>query len=662
MPDIVVFSEQGLVEALVELDHSEVSFDTETSGLIQETLEITGISFSDGTTKIYAPIDSSLNVKKVKCMTYDEMVPIVRLFLKAVGLQVAWNWVFDARVLHKYGINLINSKRADARIASHLLNELNSPHRLKDMAEGLLGLTVTRFKEVEGDHYCDEFYKYGMDDALFTMLLWREFKQQLEDEKLSNLFWKIEMPFQSVLLEMSLEGVLIDKELMIKTTKELHKEYNELIFHMCRVADVKYEVMADEYGSIEPYMEYTKEFKTKPTEIRRKSYKFSTKNLADIFNKLKIPIKAVTPTGAPSIGKETMTALMKTGDNGELTSDYEFVLYLHKMKVIKQLLGLFFTPLPSHMSSDGKVYPSFNDAGTMTGRLSSNGPNVQQLAKPICEYCGGNEFKDGRCEVCDTPMRYNLRSCFIAPEGYKMFSADYSGQEVAVMAQVSRDPTLVKALRNGYDMHLAIANQFYKLGIPEEALSKTHKDYKSYKSKFKNQRTHAKTITFGLSYGKSAYGFAKDFGIDEDEAQKIVDDYFNGMPLLKEAIDQTHKELIANGSVVCLSGRRRHFIRGPDGFYPGGAYRQSFNFKIQGFSADMIRGAAVNVFAKKRGFPHWDLKQIMTVHDENVYIVKSEFVDEATAVVKQCFEDVCRKFVVPVECDIEVGDSYGSAK
>jgi len=272
-------------------------------------------------------------------------------------------------------------------------------------------------------------------------------------------------------------------------------------------------------------------------------------------------------------------------------------------------------------------------------------PNLQQLADPKkADY-----------------KKINFREVFIAPQGYKMFSADYSGQEVAIMAQVSKDPTLVEALNGGMDMHLTIANQFYELGIPKECLNSTHPDYDKWKSKFKVERGRAKTITFGLAYGKGAYGFAKDFGISEDEAQKIVDDYFDGMPLLKKSIDDTHKEVKEYGYVRNLVGRYRRFTPNDEGYYPNMALRQSFNFKIQGFAADMIRTAAVNIWIRKHEFPQWDLKFIMTVHDELNFIVKEEFADEAGLFVKDIMES-CVNFVVPTKSDIEVGTNYGNSK
>ena len=246
-----------------------------------------------------------------------------------------------------------------------------------------------------------------------------------------------------------------------------------------------------------------------------------------------------------------------------------------------------------------------------------------------------------------------------------MITCDYSGQEIAVAAEQSKDETLVDTLNKGQDMHLRIANQFYELGIPDEALYKTHKDYSTYKKQFKPQRTQAKTITFGLMYGKGAYGFAKDFGIPEEEAQEIVDKYFDSMPMLRDAIQKAHDEIDLNGTVTTMLGRKRHFEQetqwnGEIG-YPKKAYRQAFNFLIQGYSADMIRMAMNKVRQVGSKNKHWGLKLVACVHDEIVVEVKTEYTKEASDGIKQAMESVVN-FIVPVIADIGIGKNYEEAK
>jgi len=274
-----------------------------------------------------------------------------------------------------------------------------------------------------------------------------------------------------------------------------------------------------------------------------------------------------------------------------------------------------------------------------------NKPNLQQLSKS----------KEG------FPV---LRECFVASPGYKMAAIDYSGQEIRVMAELSKDPTLVDALHKGQDMHLKIANQFYNLGIPDECLYTTHTMYAEYKSKFNKQRSMAKAITFGLSYGKGAYGFAKDFNTTEDEAQKIVDKYFEGMPKLKEAIEKAQEDVKENGFVSTMTGRRRRFtpfeIQGAK-IYSKKNLRQAFNFQIQGYSADMMRIACIHTKKLINLHPEWDMRMLMTVHDELVVECKESFIEEACVELKSVFEEAV-KFCVPIVADICYGQNYEEVK
>ena len=585
------------------------SFDTETTSLRYDELAITGISLCDGTHNYYIPIKDDNREATMK---------VIKNYFSKAKKVVAQNWVFDAKVMSKYGISFEKQKFFDTRIASHLINE-NTPNGLKYMTRSILGREVADF-DINLSHYCQEFYDYALDDSLNTWLLYKHFLPKiLEDKKLCWLFFKVEMPFQRVLLEMELEGVMINQPLLKSQQQLLINETQKLQSNMLDILGVKYELQLNFLGDLKLIS---------PINFN------SSQQLTKIFNDLKLVISEKTPGGNPSVGKLTL----------EKHKKHSFVDLLIKFKIASKLMSGFVEPLPEFIQSDGKVRPSFNDTGTKTGRLSCSRPNLQQLPK-VGSYA---------------PAK--IRELFIAPKGYKMFSVDYSGQEIAVMAQQSKDPTLVKSLNKGYDMHLAIANKFYHLGIPEEALSKQHADYEGYKATHDKARGRAKRITFGLAYGKGAYGFAKDFGISEDAAQKIVDDYFKGIPLLGKAIQQAHAELERSGVVTTLAGRKRHFvIEEGNQWQLERAKRQAFNFLIQGFSADMIRAASINVHKRKQPFD-WGLTAIMTVHDEVVYIVKEDHVVEATQMVKQAFEDVCKNFVVPVNADIEVGTNYGNSK
>jgi len=611
--EILDFNKDQTALKLSRMNWETICYDTETTSLKQDELEITGLSLCDGKYNYYIPIRPEN--RKTRMNIFKQ------LFSRTKRL-IGHNLVFDLRVLNKYDIKFSpKTKLFDTMIVAHLINE-NDKKGLKHLTRTILNREVKDYDE-KLSHYSKEFYNYGLDDSYNTWLLYEHYLPLLKEEKLDKLFFKIEMPFQWVLLEMALEGVLIDKKLLKEQQEKLKTEIQNLEIELLEHLGERYTKQLDFNNGI--------------TIISNINFN-SSKQLIDIFNKLGLEITEKTPSGAPSIGVKTINKHLKN----------PFVEKLYKYKIANKLYNGFVSDegqIISNLQKDGRVRPNFIDVGTKTGRLACVKPNLQQLPKPK-DYA---------------PV--NVREVFVAPKGYKMFSCDYSGQEVAVMAQQSKDPTLVKALNNGYDMHLAVANTFYNLEIPEEYLSKKHPKYKEYKKKYSKLRSQAKTITFGLAYGKGAYGFAKDFNVSEEEAQTMVDNYFKGMGKLKEAINKAHQEVEETGTVTHMAGRKRHFNLTKDSeFYEvERAKRQSFNFLIQGFSADMIRAAAINVQRRNKN-KEWDLKPIMTIHDEFNYIVKEEYAKEAAIMVKQAFEDVAKTWVVPVTADVEIGENYGNAK
>ena len=597
-----------------------VSFDTETTDLKYTKLELEGISFCDGKQACYIDLVDNNDFYPILCAVKD-------YFERATTI-VAHNIVFDMKVLHKYGIDLRGHKLYDTMVADHLLDERRR-HGLKYLASTLLGKEVISYEEASASGtQSSVFYKYATDDAVWTWELMQWQQPHLRgDNDLAKLFREVEMPFQLVLLEMELNGMYIDTKVIKDLYEVCEKDQKQFLMQMCEYLDVEYEMQTNLLdNSLNIFC---------PINFN------STKQLKEIlFTKLKLKPVETTPSGAVGVGKVTIKKY----------KDHPFVSILNKYKIIEKALSAYLGPeaqIMSNLESDGVVRTSFRDTGTKTGRLSCSNPNIQQLSKPNDAY----------------PIP--IRKAFSARPGYTMVTADYSGQEVCVMAELSKDETLVKSLNNGYDMHLAVANKFYNLGIPEEALNKTHPDHEEFKAKFDSERTKAKVITFGLAYGKGAYGFALDFGISEDEAQKIVDDYFDGMPGLKRAIDKSHKEVYDSGCVRYMSGRYRRFEKIKNNDWEGYTkkdLRQAFNAKIQGYSADMIRIASNTIYKGKKNFEHMDIRILALVHDEICVEVKTEYVEEAMPLLKEWMEAPFKWMCVPITSDIGYGKNYAEAK
>lgn len=591
------------------------SFDTETTGLDYYTLELEGMSFCDGKNAFYIDLIDNPD--------FNMIIAYIHELFKSNHILICHNIVFDLKVLQKYGIV---PKRGlyCTMVADHLINE-NRRHGLKSLVEELFGYDTISYKKVANkDRSSEGFYDYALNDAIWTWELMCYQKPLLTERDLLPLFKDIEMPFQRVIVEMETIGITMDKAEIGKVTEELNTAILDFKLSMLETLGEKYSLQADLFGN-------------KLDLISKINFNSLIDLRKILFEDLKLPIIEYTPTGKSCVGRVTLD---------KLYGKHPFVDILYKYKVAQKLLSSFFRPMPNFIDGDNKIRPSFHDTGTATGRLSCSSPNLQQLPAQ------NNRF----------PI--NTRGCFIVPPEHKMITCDYSGQEIRVMAEISKDSTLVDSLIKGQDMHLRIANQFYNLNIPDECLYTTHKEYKKYKKKFKSERTKAKCITFGLCYGKSAFGFAKDFDISEDEAQKIVDKYFEGMPQLRAAISGVKQQIKDTGIVTTMFGRQRHFQKiEKNGWvgYPNMAYRQGFNFLIQSASADMIRTALVKVYNESKKHPNWNLKCIATVHDELVAQVREEYAEEASKLIKECFESAI-KFCVPIIADVQIGCDYGDSK
>lgn len=599
-------------------NHEHLSFDTETSGVEWDKANIESICFFNG--------------KETLLILNKHLIPYIKHHLYNIKTLIAHNITFDLKVLWRthlfedwFNTKLDSIKLYDSMVAHHLLDENIKSIALKDLAQQVLKKEkVMEWEEASKfSKNSKEWINYCSNDVLWTWELMEYQKPLLEKDGLNNLFYDIEMPFQLSLMDMEINGILVDQTKVQTISKSLKIELVTLTKHLLNELKLPYQVQNTLSGE---------------STIQSPVNFNSSQQLAKIlFEQLRLPIIETTPSGAPSVGAVTIEKLKDRS---------KFVGLLSKYKAVQKILSGFIEPLPTHICEDGRVRPHLFDVGTVTGRLSSSSPNIQQLPRPNKDF------------------EINVRDCFIADVGYKIFTSDFSGQEIRVMAELSEDPTLVDALINGKDLHLTIANQFYNLKIPKYALYETNPEYKMYKEKFKNERQTAKTITFGLSYGKGAYGFAKDFNITEDEAQILIDKYFNGMPLLRKAINDSQAILNRNGYVTTLVGRRRRFKLTQMGSWEGYIrhdLRQCFNFLIQGLSADMIRIAINNVRRESRKKPELGIQLLATVHDELIVQGKEGFIKEITQLLRECFE-FSMKLCVPLPCEIGFGDSYGKAK
>lgn len=564
MQQIVIKTYQALDQWYLKNTPTIIAIDTEVTSRNYLEMELVGISFCDGKNAIYLDLynnpDQKQMLKKFNCV------------ITIANLLIFHNAAFDIRVLTKFGVQ-VPENIFDTMLAAHLLDENNSC-ALKELAKRYLSVppeSIYTFDEAKNSGYQSSiFYKYALNDCIWTYQLYKIFRNQLYNNGLADLFYKIELPFQFVLAEMEINGVLADLSKSNELKAKIEPEIEDLI----------------------------RQIKLYTGDINLNS----PKQLIEVFKKLEIPLTRKTDKGSLSVNVSTLKSLQHK---------HLLVELLLKYRNLMKLYTTFIIPFPTYINSDGRIRTNFNNT-LVTGRLSSSNPNLQQIPKI---------------------SKLNIRSCFIAPEGKKLVLADFAGQELRVLAVETQDTTMLEAFNKGKDLHLSTANKFFDLKIPEEQLYINHPSFEEIKEKYKEERNKAKTINFGISYGKSASGFANDWNVSLDEAKKFIDNYFKLFSHIKEAIEGCKWCIEKYGFVSTFGGRKRHLKEKNKR-----AFRQGFNFIIQGTSADQMKAAAVAVRYLFLKYPIWDAKIILSVHDELVFEVDTKYISIAVPLIKDVME------------------------
>ena len=330
----------------------------------------------------------------------------------------------------------------------------------------------------------------------------------------------------------------------------------------------------------------------------------SSDQVIPIVESLGFEITERTEKGAKSFGKKTKQ---------RLAGKHKFIDLLIRYGKAEKLISSFLEPFSSFVDSDSKIRSSFHNCVAVTGRLSSSEPNVEQLPKH-------NDLA-------------NIRNLYIADTGCVFVVADYKGQELRVLAEETQDPALKRAFAENIDIHQVTAD---KVG---------------------RSRDDAKTVNFGIIYGKEAYGFSKDFNISEEEAQKFIDGYFKQFPTVQHRIEKCRQQVARYGYVTNISGRKRRFpgFKQMNKWEQKRCFRQAFNFLIQAYSADMVKIAAAKVIQCTL------LKIVNLVHDEIVVMCRKCDVDKVVPYVRECMTNAV-KMSVPLEVEISVVERYGEVK
>jgi len=319
----------------------------------------------------------------------------------------------------------------------------------------------------------------------------------------------------------------------------------------------------------------------------------------------------------------------------------DFIETLLAYKVATKLHTSFVEPFPKFIDSDGRIRCSWHNTVTVTGRVTGSKPNLLQLPR----------------KQDNVMLPFEFRSCFVAPKGKKIVVCDYAGQELCWLGEVTQDQNLINDIKQGVDIHLAVANRIFELKIPKQSLITNNSDYPEFRKKYKDLRYRAKNgVVFPVIYGKTAYGIAKDFGISEKEAEGWLDGLFSLYPDVKKSIAACHKQIDETGEVVDWFGRKRRLDKSLGKYR---RYRQGFNFLIQSPSASQIKKASTEV--RNLLIPSRSAKIILMIYDELVYEIDEKFAESSALLAKHTMEN-CVKTSVPFTVDLGIGDNYASAK
>ncbi|MEH8265378.1 DNA polymerase I [Aeromonas veronii] len=576
------------------------AFDTETTSLDYMEARIVGVSFAVEPGKAaYVPFGHDYLGAPVQLSEAVVLGKLKPLLEDPTRLKVGQNLKYDRNVLLNHDIDL-QGIAYDTMLESYVLNSTASRHDMDSLAKRYLGVETTSFEDIAGK---------GVKQLTFN---------QIELEQAAP--YAAEDADITLRLHQALWGKLSAEPGLAKVFSEIELPLLPVLARMERLGT-----------TIEPKLlhQQSQEIEVRLAELEKQAHELagqefnlsSPKQLGEIlFTKLGLPIIKKTPKGAPSTAEEVLAELAET---------YELPQLLMEHRGLAKLKSTYTDKLPLMIKPQtGRVHTSYHQAVAATGRLSSSDPNLQNI--PV-------RNEQGR----------RIRQAFIPSAGYKLVAADYSQIELRIMAHLSGDKGLLTAFAEGKDIHKATAAEVF--GVALDAVTT-------------DMRRSAKAINFGLIYGMSAFGLAKQLGIGRAEAQKYMDLYFERYPGVLEYMERTRQQAEAQGYVETLFGRRLYLpdIKSRNAGLRKAAERAAINAPMQGTAADIIKRAMINVDSWIRGIEDESIRMLMQVHDELVFEIREEKLEEYTAIIKEKMS-AAAELDVPLLVEAGTGDNWDQA-
>jgi DNA polymerase I len=574
------------------------ALDTETDSLDPSRARIIGISFSvEPGVAAYIPLRHAYAGAPDQ-LPFDAVLARLRPWLEDAGRpKVGQNTKYDTHVFANAGIT-VRGYAHDTMLESYVL-EAHRPHALDNLAARHLDRSGLSYEDVCGrganqipfaQVEIGRAAEYSCEDSEMCLHVHQALWPRLEAApKLRDVYARIEMPVSALLARIERHGVLIDSALLGRQSRELSERMVALEREAHQLAGQPFNLG-------------------------------SPKQIGEIlFGKLGLPVKRKTASGVPSTDEGVLD---------ELAADYPLPAKLLEHRSLAKLKGTYTDKLPQMVNPQtGRVHTNYAQAVAVTGRLSSNEPNLQNI--PI-------RTLEGR----------RVREAFIAPPGCVILSADYSQIELRLMAHISEDPALLRAFSEGIDVHRATASEVFGVAVAEVT---------------SEQRRYAKVINFGLIYGMGAFGLATNLGIEAKAARDYIDRYFARFAGVKRYMDATRESARERGYVETLFGRQVWLpeIRGGNGPRRTAAERQAINAPMQGTAADLIKLAMLAV-QEALDREQRATAMILQVHDELVFEVPEAEVEWARTELPRIMASVA-ELKVPLAAEVGVGPNWDQA-
>ncbi|MBK8164156.1 MAG: DNA polymerase I [Gammaproteobacteria bacterium] len=576
-----------------------IAFDTETTSLDTLEAEIVGVSFAvNAGEAAYVPLAHEYPDVPVQLARDEVLAQLKPLLEDPRRPKVGQNLKYDLAVLARYGIRCAGL-RFDTMLESYVLNSTLARHDMDSLALAYLGYKTLLYEEVAGKGAAQ--IPFGaVDTALAT-------RYAAEDADITLRLHQALWP-------------------QLASTGRLRQVFETIEMPLVPVlARMERHGVLIDAGMLHRQSE---ELGGRMQELEQQIYTLagsefnlgSPKQIQEIlFDRMGLPVIEKTPKGQPSTAESTLQ---------ELAVDYPLPGLILEHRALSKLKSTYTDRLPEQISPHtGRLHTSYHQAVAATGRLSSSNPNLQNI--PI-----RTEF--GR----------RIRQAFVAPPGHRLLAADYSQIELRILAHLSQDAGLLAAFTKGVDIHRATAAEIFGLDLHDVTT---------------DQRRSAKAINFGLIYGMSSFGLARQLGIDRNAAQEYMDLYFSRYPGVKRLMDETRRSAGELGYVETLFGRRLYLpeIQSRNRQRREYAERAAINAPMQGTAADIIKRAMLKV----DGWLEQDggaIKMIMQVHDELVFEVPTSRVDEALTRISAAMSSAA-ELAVPLEVGIGVGLNWDEA-